>query len=114
MSASEVRSRRYMRLFALLPRMLHPAPRTAALVGLGLGVTAKALTDDARLDRVDVVDISRDIPAMLKVVYPASGESPLDDPRVRLHVEDGRFFLETTTMRYDVITGEPPPPHFAG
>ena len=114
MSASEVRSRRYMRLLAYLPGILHPAPRTAALLGLGLGVTAKGLTDDARLEAIDVVDISRDIPAMLPTVYPAPGESPLDDPRVRLHVEDGRFFLQTSKHGYDIITGEPPPPHFAG
>ena len=114
MSASEVRSRRYMRLLAYLPGMLHRAPRTAALLGLGLGVTAKGLTDDARLAAIDVVDISRDIPALLSTVYPEPGESPLDDPRVRLHVEDGRFFLQTSKHGYDIITGEPPPPHFAG
>ena len=114
MAASEVRSRRYMRLLAYLPGILHPAPRKAALLGLGLGVTAKGLTDDRRLDSIDVVDISRDIPAMLTTVYPARGESPLQDPRVRLHVEDGRFFLQTATAGYDIITGEPPPPHFAG
>ena len=114
MSASEVRSRRYMRLLAYLPCILHPAPRTAALLGLGLGVTAKGLTDDDRLGAIDVVDISRDIPAMLTTVYPTPGESPLDDPRVRLHVEDARFFLQTSKNGYDIITGEPPPPHFAG
>jgi spermidine synthase len=114
MSASEVRSRRYMRLLAYMPGILHPGPRKAALLGLGLGVTAKGLTDDDRLEVIDVVDISRDIPAMLPTVYPAPGESPLDDPRVRLHIEDGRFFLQTSRSGYDVITGEPPPPHFAG
>lgn len=114
MAASDVRSRRYMRLFALLPRMLHPAPRKAALIGLGVGVTAKTLTEDTRLDTLDVVEISRDIPAMLKLMYPGPAESPLEDPRVRLHIEDGRFFLQTTKSGYDIITGEPPPPHFAG
>ena len=103
-----------MRLMAYLPRILHPAPRNAALLGLGLGVTAQGLTDDERLDAIDVVDISRDIPAMLKTVYPAAGESPLDDPRVRLRIEDGRFFLQTSGRGYDIITAEPPPPHFTG
>ena len=74
MSASEVRSRRYMRLLAYLPGILHPAPRTAALLGLGLGVTAKGLTDDARLEAIDVVDISRDISAMLPTVCAGPGE----------------------------------------
>jgi spermidine synthase len=114
MSATDLRSRRYMRLFAHLPSILHPAPETAALLGVGLGVTARALTDDARFKSIDVVDISPDIPAMLPTVYAEERENPLRDSRVALHIEDGRFFLATTRQRYDVITAEPPPPHYAG
>ena len=33
---------------------------------------------------------------------------------MRTHVEDGRFFLQTRAQRYDLITGEPPPPKMAG
>ena len=51
---------------------------------------------------------------MLTTVYPTPGESPLDDPRVDFTVEDARFFLQTSKNGYDIITGEPPPPHFAG
>ena len=35
---------------------------------------------------------------------------PLQDPRVRVHIEDGRQFLQATGRRFDLITGEPPPP----
>ena len=31
-----------------------------------------------------------------------------------VHVEDGRYFLQATTRRYDLITAEPPPPKNAG
>jgi hypothetical protein len=31
-----------------------------------------------------------------------------------VHIEDGRFFLLTSTSDYDVITAEPPPPRGAG
>jgi spermidine synthase len=50
---------------------------------------------------------------MSDVIYPP-GRHPLRDPRARVHVEDGRYFLETTTERYDLITGEPPPPRTPG
>ena len=33
--------------------------------------------------------------------------------RVRVHVEDGRFFLQASRERYDLITSEPPPPRAA-
>lgn len=113
MSASDPRHRRYMRLFAHLPSILHPAPESVALFGVGLGVTAKALTEDSRFTAIDIVDLSPDIPAMVPLVFPGVDENPLADPRVRLHVEDGRFFLASTSERYDVITAEPPPPHYA-
>jgi hypothetical protein len=50
---------------------------------------------------------------MSTIVYPGD-ENPLQDERVRVHVEDGRFFLNTTSSRYDLITSEPPPPKNAG
>ena len=36
------------------------------------------------------------------------------DPRVAVHVEDGRFFLQTTPQSFDLITAEPPPLKAAG
>jgi predicted membrane-bound spermidine synthase len=114
MSASEARVRRYMKLFVYWPVALGPAPRRALLISYGLGVTAKALTDTTSLEHIDVVDTSREILAMSDLVYPDPLEHPLSDPRVEIHIEDGRYFLETTERRYDLITGEPPPPGLAG
>ena len=31
-----------------------------------------------------------------------------------MHIEDGRYFLQTTDRQFDLITGEPPPPGIAG
>src|SRR5690348_15429749 len=42
-----------------------------------------------------------------------AGRSPLDDPRVRIHIADARYFLRMTGDEYDLITGEPPPPTMA-
>ena len=42
------------------------------------------------------------------------GVGPLRDARFTTHVEDARFYLQTTHRRYDLITGEPPPPKMAG
>jgi spermidine synthase len=113
MSDTGLVSRRYMRLFVHLPLALRPDARHALLISFGVGSTAQALTDTSWLERIDVVDISRDILGMGRIVFPP-GKYPLDDPRVRVHVEDGRFFLLTTTERYDLITAEPPPPKNAG
>jgi predicted membrane-bound spermidine synthase len=114
MSGTAYPSRRYMKLFVYWPVAVHPNPRHALLISYGVGNTAKALTDTKSIETIDVVDISRDILEMNTYAYPSEAEQPLRDPRVRVHVEDGRFFLRTTDQRFDLITGEPPPPGVRG
>lgn len=113
MSTTEFHSRRYMKLYVYLPVALHPSLRSALLISYGVGSTAKALTQTAALTRIDVVDISRDVLEMNAIVFPDSAQNPLHDPRVHVHIEDGRYFLQTTGRRFDLITGEPPPPQVA-
>ena len=114
MSGTGIRSQRYMKLFAYLPAALHPRLEHALLVCFGVGATASALTDLPDVKSIDVVDVSRDILEMSDIVHPDPQRNPLRDPRVRVHVEDGRFFLQQARRRYDLITGEPPPPKIAG
>ena len=113
MSGTALGSRRYMSLYAWWPAAVHPDLRKALLISYGVGVTARALTSLPGLERIDVVDISRDVFEMDRLVQTTTGD-PLADRRVRVHVEDGRQYLQTTEARYDLITGEPPPPHGAG
>ncbi|MFQ5846679.1 MAG: spermidine synthase [Candidatus Methylomirabilales bacterium] len=114
MSDTSTVAQRYMKLFVYLPVALHPRPRRALLICYGVGMTARALANTASLERIDVVDISRDVVELGELVYPSPADHPLRDPRVRVTIEDGRFFLQTTDERYDLITSEPPPPQGLG
>src|SRR4029453_1167983 len=99
----------YMKLYVYWPIAVHPNPKRSLLIAYGIGNTAKAMTDSRSLDTIDVVDISRDTLEMSRLVYPDKADNPLEDRRVRVHVEDGRYFLQTTAERFDLITAEPPP-----
>jgi len=114
MASNQVLDRRYMKLFVYWPLALAPHSKRALLVSYGVGNTAKALTDSAGLSHIDVVDISRAVTEMSHIAFPDPKSHPLHDPRVALHIEDGRYFLQTTEQRYDLITSEPPPPKHAG
>lgn len=114
MADTDYQSRRYMKLYVYLPLAVHPELKRALLICYGIGNTAKALTDADELEQIDVVDISRDVLETSQVIYPDAAERPLADPRVRVHVEDGRYFMQTTSERFDLITAEPPPPTSAG
>jgi len=114
MSATNPANQRYMRLFAYLPLTLHPKPQNALLIAFGCGVTADALTHDVDLTHIDVVDISKEAFAFADDYRGAGYSNALRDPRVSEIVQDGRFFLQASPQRYDVITGEPPPPKVLG
>jgi spermidine synthase len=114
MSATGYGARRYMKLYVYWPMAVHPDLKRALLIGYGVGNTAKAMTDSRSLETIDIVDLSRDILDMNDVVYPREADRPLSDPRVRVHIEDGRYLLQTTDRVFDLITGEPPPPGIAG
>jgi len=114
MTGTAVPGMRYMRYFAYWPMLLHNGPiRHALLVCYGVGVTAGAILDNPSLETLDIAEISADVVAMSDVIY-AGDRHPLRDPRVRLHLEDGRFFLASSDTKFDLITGEPPPPRTPG
>ena len=114
MSSTNPRNQRYMRLFAYLPQALRPQSEDALLICYGLGATADALTRNAGLKHVDVVDLSREVIGLAEYTAERSRGNPLKDPRVKTFIQDGRFFLQATPRQYDIITGEPPPPKVAG
>jgi predicted membrane-bound spermidine synthase len=110
MASTRLTDERYMRYFVYWPMLMHGSPiRRALVVCYGVGVTLGAVTELPSIESIDVAEISPDIAAMSSRIYP-SGHSPLADPRVSLHIADGRQFLAATDRRFDLITGEPPPP----
>jgi spermidine synthase len=114
MSATNPRNQRYMRLFAYLPLAFHPAAKDVLLLCYGCGVTADAFTRKSTVERIDVVDISKEVFALADSYSGINYSNPLRDPRVHAVVQDGRFFLQASPQKYDVISGEPPPPKIAG
>jgi predicted membrane-bound spermidine synthase len=114
MSATTSIGRRYQRLYVFWPVALRPDPKRALVISCGAGSTAKGLVETRSLEHIDVVDISRAILELSDLVYPDPDEHPLNDPRVNVHIEDGRYFLQATDDRYDIITADPPPPKNAG
>lgn len=106
-------SRRYMRLQALLPLVVHGhEPRSALVIGLGTGITAGALLQDAGLERRVVAEL---LPGVVAAAGSFEGNfGATADPRLDIRVRDGRRELLGQDQAYDLITLEPPPPSAAG
>jgi spermidine synthase len=106
-------SRRYMRLQALLPLLVHDGePRAAMVVGLGTGITCGALLAWPGLERRVCVEL---LPAVVRATRHFDGNYGVtDDPRVEIRVADARHDLLVRDDLWDVVTLEPPPPVAAG
>ncbi len=88
------------KLLGQLGPLLHPAPKRAVMVCLGAGLAAgSALTHP--LERLDVVDLISSVKNGARY-FEDENNHVLDDPRFRLHVNDGRQFLLSTSQRFDL------------
>lgn len=86
---------------ALLPMLLHPAPRRALFLGLGTGVTAWSAAQDAQL-QVDAVELLPEV-----IVASAHFTAPFaDDARVRTIAADARRYVRTAAERYDLVVAD--------
>jgi spermidine synthase len=101
------------RMLGLLPVLIHGNARDIAVIGLGSGVTVGSALAPNTVERADVLEISPEVVAASRFFDSESGR-PLDDPRVRLIVGDGRSHLLLTRRQYDVIVSEPSNPWMAG
>ena len=100
------------KLLGHLPMLAHPNPRRALVIGLGAGGTAWAIRQHEP-DRIDVVELSPEVVAAVGL-FPEVNHGILADPRVRLHVDDGRNYLLVTDAAYDVISVDATSPKAAG
>jgi spermidine synthase len=91
----------------------HPAPRRILLIGGGVnGSIAEALKHPS-VERVDDVELDPALIAMARQFFPAESSSAFSDPRVHIHLADGRRFLRSTRDAFDVIVVNAPDPQTA-
>ncbi len=96
-----------------IPFLLHRgSPEEALLVGLGSGITLGAM-ELYPLKSVDVVELE---PAVVEAArfFREANNNALDDPRVSMHITDGRSFLFTGRKKYDIIISGVSDPWISG
>ena len=89
---------------ALLPMLLHPAPRRALFLGLGTGVTATSAAQDVQL-QVDAVEL---LPEVIEASqhFTRRLDSGETNPRLRVIAADARRYVRATHERYDLIVSD--------
>jgi spermidine synthase len=100
------------RLLAHVPLLLHPHPRSAAVLGLGSGVTLGSALRHP-LESATVIEISREVVEASRY-FETENYHALKDPRTRVIVGDGRTHLMLGGQTFDMIVSEPSNPWMAG
>ena len=90
------------RVIAHLPLLLHPNPRRALVVGVGMGLTTYSVTQHGV--EVDAVEISPGVIKAAERFFTHVNKNVFKSPLVHLFIEDGRNFILTTDRKYDMIS----------
>ncbi len=89
---------------ALLPVLLHPAPKHALFLGLGTGVTASAAAEDPGLE-VDAVELLPEVISASRH-FTQVFERSTPNPHLHLIAADARRYVRASERRYDVIVSD--------
>jgi len=96
--------------FALLQ---HPAPKSLLLIGGGVNGSLSQALQHPSLERIDYVELDPAVLDLAQEYFPAAWAPLRADPRVHVHNTDGRLFLRTTDLRFDVLIVNLPEPQTA-
>jgi len=100
-------------MMGYLPVLLHGAPESVLVIGLGAGVTSGMSARYESVARVDCVELERRVVGATRL-FSRENREVLDSPKLSLIIDDGRNYLQKTTSKYDVITSDPIHPWLSG
>jgi spermidine synthase len=99
-------------MIGYLPMLFYPDAKRVLVIGMGSGMTAKAVAAFP-VERLEVVEIEPAVIEGARLFAEQNGRIH-DDPRVRFVQADGRNYLLAAPAKFDVIVSEPSNPWIAG
>jgi spermidine synthase len=106
-----------MRLQRMLGHMTTLVPghaRSVLVIGCGAGVTAGAVSIDPSVERVTIAEIEPLVPRVVSRYFGEQNHHVVDNPKVRIRIDDARHFLLTSRETFDAITSDPLDPWVKG
>ncbi|HSU64193.1 MAG TPA: hypothetical protein VLJ12_10045, partial [Burkholderiales bacterium] len=102
-----------MVLTAALPLALKPELKSAAVIGIGTGLTTHTLLQGLGIERVDTVEIEAAMAEASRGFMPRNSGA-FADPRGSIVIDDAKTFFAAHGRRYDLIVSEPSNPWVSG
>lgn len=102
-----------MVLTGAIPLALKPHAKTAAVIGIGTGLTMHTLLQSLEIEKVETVEIEAAMAEASRGFSPRNGAA-FADPRGSIIIDDAKSFFSTHNRRYDIIVSEPSNPWVSG
>jgi spermidine synthase len=102
-----------MVLTGALPLALKPDAKSAAVIGIGTGLTTHTLLQSLTIERVDTIEIEAAMVEASRGFLPRN-RNAYADPRGRIVIDDAKSFFAAGNRRYDIIVSEPSNPWVSG
>ncbi len=91
----------------------HASPRRVLLIGGGVGGAVAEALKHPSVERLDYVELDPALIDLARKFFPDETVAIDRDPRVHLHLLDGRRFLSEATEKFDAIVIDTPDPQTA-
>jgi spermidine synthase len=83
--------------------LIHPNPMSVCIVGGAEGATIREVAKYQDVNRIVMVDVDEELVNVCRQHLSSWSKGAYEDPRLELHIGDGRKFLEQTKEIFDVI-----------
>jgi spermidine synthase len=113
-ASSEPQDMRLQRMLGHLTTLIPETPRDVLVIGCGAGVTAGAVSIDPAVERQVIAEIEPLVPRVVSTYFAGPNFDVVNNPKVTIHIDDARHYLQTTDRKFDAITSDPLDPWVKG
>jgi spermidine synthase len=113
-ASSEPQDMRLQRMLGHLTTLLPRREKTMMVIGFGAGATAGAVSIEPRLESETIAEIEPLVPKVVSTYFSEHNFDVARNPKVHIHIDDARHYLQTTKDTFDGITSDPLDPWVKG
>jgi spermidine synthase len=100
----------YHEMITHIPAFVHENPQDVLVVGGGDGCTLRELLKHKEVKEMHLVEIDAKVIEISKEYLSDICQNSFDDPRVKIILDDGFYYLQKTPNKYDLIISDAPDP----
>jgi spermidine synthase len=113
-ASSEPQDMRLQRMLGHLTTLLPPHEQDMMVIGFGAGATAGAVSIEPRLRSETIAEIEALVPKVVSTYFSEHNFDVARNPKVHIHIDDARHYLQTTREKFDGVTSDPLDPWVKG